>query len=93
MLPIHAHTHTHTHTHTHAASQPASLSLLPQVLTALLRAKEQSDPAGWKSFQSSCQQLKLQRSRAQRQVSDLSDALMAAQREMATRQAGKTGQG
>lgn len=46
----------------------------------LLAAKEQSDAAGWRSFQGACQTLKLQRTRALGEARELEAAIDAAAR-------------
>ena len=51
-----------------------------QVMKLLLAAKEQSDTAGWRSFQGACQTLKLQRTRALGEARELEAAIDAAAR-------------
>ncbi|KAK9811539.1 hypothetical protein WJX72_005618 [[Myrmecia] bisecta] len=52
----------------------------PKVLTALLKAKEQSDGSGWVRFQEQAHSLKLRRTRAQRETEEAQAELYAAQR-------------
>ena len=59
----------------------------PQLVAALIQAKERGDPQGWLAFQSGVSELKLQRSRLEREAEDVAAVLEAAlQRE---RQAGE----
>lgn len=56
----------------------------PELLQALLAAKESQDPRGWMAFQSSVNSLKLQRSRAEQEAAELAGAAEeAARRERA----------
>ncbi|GAX76816.1 hypothetical protein CEUSTIGMA_g4262.t1 [Chlamydomonas eustigma] len=55
----------------------------PQVMKALLTAKEVADPRGWQSFQANVHMLKLQRSRIEREAQELSALLGEAERSAA----------
>ena len=46
-----------------------------QVMRAVLRARESTDPAGWKQAQQRIQKAKLQRQRLQREIEDVEAAL------------------
>lgn len=52
-----------------------------QVMQAVLRARERTDPAGWKQAQQRIQEAKLQRQRLQRETEDLEAALDRSYRE------------
>ena len=52
-----------------------------QVMRAVLRAREHTDPAGWKQAQRQIQEAKLQRQRLQRETEDLEAALERSYRE------------
>lgn len=52
----------------------------PKLVAALMKAKEQGDPAGWLSFQTEVSSLKLQRSRLEREAADVAAVLNVAGR-------------
>ena len=58
-----------------------------QVMKLLLSEKERQDAAGWRAFQSSCQTLKLRRTRALSEAQELQAAIDAATRAMRLRAA------
>ncbi|GFH06894.1 DUF3479 domain-containing protein [Haematococcus lacustris] len=57
----------------------------PVVMEALLREKQEQDPAGWTQFQQQVRQLKLRRTRAAREAQDLAQALTSSQQQQAGR--------
>lgn len=59
----------------------------PPLMRALVSGKEKGDPAGWLAFQTSVHSLKLQRSRLEAQLADVTSLLTSAAREAAKQDA------
>jgi magnesium chelatase subunit H len=55
----------------------------PQIIKSLLAAKELSDASGWQQFQSSVHMLKLQRTRVERELQEVTEAVGVAERDIA----------